>query len=305
MTLQLGSTAICQKEPLPSPSLVGRKAWKCASRAARFMSENSNLVDPAKESQIPRFLSEEIVVGKLLGSGGFNRVYELESIQLVKGTLHSDHASKIYTKQQRMLRSHVATHTQEPSGEAKYVIKFLSQETLIDSGRFVTGAADLAVESKFLASLEHPNIIKLRGMSAIGTFGFASGKSMGYFLILDRLRLTLEDLLVEWKQKAKRMLEFSLQRSFFHRRGKKNESFLADRINVALDVASALQYLHEKKVICKFSCLKVFLNREWEYCKNNDFLTSFHSQFVISNQIILVLISMALSNYLTLVLPRN
>lgn len=228
------------------------------------MSNNSNIVDPAKENQIPTFLSKEIIVGKLLGSGGFNRVHELESIQLVNDPLNSDYDRKMYTEHQRILRNHVATHTQDPSGEAKYAIKFLSPETMLDSGRFVTGAADLAVECKFLANLEHPNIIKLRGMSAIGTFGFASGKSMGYFLILDRLRLTLEDLLVEWKQKAKRMLEFSLQRTFFHRRSKKNESFLADRINVALDVASALQYLHENKVICKFSCTTILPNREWK-----------------------------------------
>lgn len=230
-------------------SLVGRKAWKYASRAAKHMTKHSKIVNPAMEKQIPRFLGEEIVVGKLLGSGGFNHVYALDAISLVKHPLSSDLARKVCSETQQIHRKFVSQHTiRESSGDKRYAIKFLSPATLEDPERFCTGAADLVVEAKFLASLEHPNIIKLRGMAAAGTSGFASCKSMGYFLVLDGLLSTLDDRLKEWRNQAK-VFESSFHRKIFDRGGNKY-NFLADRLHVAFDVASALQYLHENRIIC-------------------------------------------------------
>ena len=241
------SANLFHEEPEYLP--VGRKAWKYASRAAKHMSKHSKIVNPTMEKEIPRFLGEEVVVGKLLGSGGFNHVYALNAISLVKDPLSSDLARKMCSETQQKHRDFVSQHTlRESSGDKRYAIKFLSPATLQDPERFCTGAADLVVEAKFLASLEHPNIIKLRGMAAAGTKGFASCKRMGYFLVLDGLLSTLDDRLKEWKYQAK-ILESNFHQKIFNCGGKKCRH-LANRLHIAFDVASALQYLHENKIIC-------------------------------------------------------
>jgi serine/threonine protein kinase len=120
-------------------------------------------------------------------------------------------------------------------------MKFLSIDSICDPGRYITGAADLVVEAKFLASLEHPNIIKLRGMAASGTQGFAKMEEKGYFLLLDRLSCTLEDKIDLCK-------EFNETKSP-KGDGKKRREFLAERLHVAFDVCAALDYLHNNLII--------------------------------------------------------
>ena len=243
----------------PEYSLVGLKAWKSASRAARSMTKHSKIVNPVMEKQIPRLLCEEVVVGELLGSGGFNDVFALEAVNLVKLPLTSEHARKICSETQQLHRNFLSQNAHRgSSGERRYAIKLLSQETIDDPERFRTGAADLVIEAKFLASLDHPNIIKLRGMAAAGTSGFASCKAMGYFLILDGLMSTLADRLKEWKEQSLK-LEHNYPLKLFDRGGKRDSAFLANRLHIAFNVACALRYLHENKIICEFS-LSLYTN---------------------------------------------
>jgi len=233
----------------PEYSRVGLKAWKSASRAARSMTKHSKIVNPVMEKQIPRLLCEEVVVGELLGSGGFNNVFALEAVNLVKLPLTSEHARKICSETQQLHRNFLSQNAHRgSSGERRYAIKLLSQETIDDPERFRTGAADLVIEAKFLASLDHPNIIKLRGMAAAGTSGFASCKAMGYFLILDGLMSTLADRLKEWKEQSLK-LEHNFPLKLFDRGGKRDSAFLANRLHIAFNVACALRYLHENKII--------------------------------------------------------
>ena len=96
-------------------------------------------------------------------------------------------------------------------------------------------------EAKFLASLEHPNIIKLRGMAAAGTQGFASLEERGYFLLLDRLQCTLEDKIDVWREYDETLSQ--------ERNEKKRRYFLAERLHVAFDVCAALDYLHTNQII--------------------------------------------------------
>ena len=230
----------------PQQSEIGRRAWKAASRAAKHMTKHSAIVDPKLEKTIPRFESSEMVIGKHLGSGGFNNVFELDAIDLLPDPKSAPNARKIGSELQQQHRSFVARHVyRESSGSKRYAVKFLSPETVRDEDRFCTGAADLVVEAKFLASLSHPHIVRLRGMAAAGTSGFASREEMGYFLILDRLSCTLDHRLEEWKQRRiqQEQTRSSTNKSMVTR------SFLAERLHVAFDVASALQYLHDRNII--------------------------------------------------------
>lgn len=62
--------------------------------------------------------------------------------------------------------------------------------------------SDTALEAEFLASLNHPHIIKLRGMTHSKAAGFANG-AQGFFLIIDRLEETLDHRIQTWKRKSR------------------------------------------------------------------------------------------------------
>ena len=133
---------------------IGRRAWKTASRAAKHMSKHSKIVNPSMEKCIPRFEREEVVLGDVLGSGGFNDVFEVKSINLVEDLSQATHAKKISSPLQAEHRSFVAKHVfRESSQNCRYAVKFLSVETIEDPNRFCTGAADLVVVCNSIALL--------------------------------------------------------------------------------------------------------------------------------------------------------
>lgn len=127
---------------------IGRRAWKTASRAAKHMSKHSKIVNPSMEKCIPRFERSEVVLGEMLGSGGFNDVYEVERIDLVEDINEAEHAKKISSPLQSEHRAFVSKHVfRESSQNCRYAVKFLSMDTIEDPNRFCTGAADLVVVS--------------------------------------------------------------------------------------------------------------------------------------------------------------
>jgi hypothetical protein len=100
------------------------------------------------EKCIPRFERCEVKLGELLGSGGFNDVYEINSIDLVEDLSMAEHAKKISSPLQSEHRAFVSKHVfRESSQNCRYAVKFLSADTIGDPHRFCTGAADLVVVS--------------------------------------------------------------------------------------------------------------------------------------------------------------
>jgi len=85
------------------------------------------------------------------------------------------------------------------TGKARYALKHIKQTYLQDHGTddYVQTAGDLALEAEFLAHLNHPNVIKLRGITDSGAAGFANGPC-GYFLVIDRLFETLDQRIKYW-----------------------------------------------------------------------------------------------------------
>ena len=121
-------------------------------------------------------------------------------------------------------------------GAARYAIKTLKLDL---NPECIPGALlDLAIESKFLEVLSHPNIIKMRGMGS-------DPGHLNFYIILDRLYCTLSEKRNFW-YKEKRNLSRGLII------GKENKSKLKnifrDRLIAMYDVARAMKYIHDYKL---------------------------------------------------------
>ena len=95
-----------------------------------------------------------MALGKVLGRGGFCVVNEVSKLNL-SNARENGKANELGT---RAYMSEKAIR----DGHARYAIKKLSKDVVDDPHRFVQGTIDLAVESRFLAVINHPNIIKVR-----------------------------------------------------------------------------------------------------------------------------------------------
>ena len=185
-------------------------------------------------------------------------------------------------------------------GKARYAVKQLRRDLLVhdadsyasnksDEARLkgTVGLMDLAMEAKLLASLSHPNIVKLRGTAGV------AGRP-DYMLVLDRLYVTLDEKIYEWRKElpvVSRMKQFmasslgsamritkklsggsskkraternpmdTSSQSQAGKKGKKSgnksniklliqKGQLLHRLYVAYDVARALRYLHRNKIV--------------------------------------------------------
>lgn len=225
----------------------GRKALKAAMRVERHMSKHSRVATAEAELYIPRFEPSEIKLGELLGTGGFNNVYEVARIELDEHSPESEHAEAIISSEpQQELRRQAKNAPQD-----SFAIKFLNKKSLADPDRYCIGAADLVLEAKFLASLENSHIIKLRGMPANGTAAVGNCEKMAYFLLLDRLPTTLNHRMEEWHKQQDQLNNPAGVRKLFVMASsqKKKKELAAQRLKVALDVGDALEYLHSKRII--------------------------------------------------------
>ena len=102
----------------------------------------------------------------------------------------------------------------------------------------MAGVINLAVKTKFLAVICHPNIIKMR--VALTTSPFV----LGYFIVLDRLYDTLSDQMRAWKDQKSNMSGFSRVRDL---KGAKKKELWVERLMVAYELTGALKYLHDNQ----------------------------------------------------------
>ena len=73
-------------------------------------------------------------------------------------------------------RQFISDHCIRKGGDARYALKILSKEVVEDQGNFIQGSIDMAVETRILSDIEHPNIIKMRACGEVSPF------EVGYFI---------------------------------------------------------------------------------------------------------------------------
>jgi hypothetical protein len=120
-------------------------------------------------------------------------------------------------------------------GKARYAVKRLKSG--MEKRKVLHAALDLAAAREFLASMRHPNIIRLRG--TVGSPGHP-----GYMLLMDRLHVSMDQKLHEWKQDVRGTMGYLGMRV---RHKKAYIGLLSERVVAAYDVARALNFLHGHK----------------------------------------------------------
>jgi hypothetical protein len=142
------------------------------------------------------------------------------------------------------IRSYMHQYCLRPGEEdmemhARYALKQLK---VTDSEKHIRqGLIDISIEAQFLACLNHPNIIKMRGLA---------GKpfSPDFGIVLDRLYMTLDDKMLFWREEKKASLSKHMCGCLglgFDKATKQGLLFQA--VTVAYDLSSAMRYISGQK----------------------------------------------------------
>ena len=138
------------------------------------------------------------------------------------------------------LRSYMCRHPCR-GRDARYAVKQLRKD--LYPKKKMEAAIDLAREAKFLASLEHPNIAKLRAT-------VSSPGRPDFMIVLDRFRVTLHDKIsLQWKHNIPSQSSgvglvaglLTLSRS----RIDLQNNVLKEQLSALYDIAHAMRYLHK------------------------------------------------------------
>lgn len=226
------------------------KATKWAKRKFASNFKESELSD--RSNEFPKFDYDEVEVGKVLGQGGFGIVYEVRGFHVdiankptVKGRSFRNlmagnrEPDKQVETGQVESRAFIAEHCIRNNGDSRYALKILSHHTVADPQLAFPGMLDMAIETRVLSDIEHPNIIKLRALAKCDAY------NEKYFIVMDRLYDTLEHR-IERKWRGRNRREHGVLRD---RSGQKAKSLYEERITVAYELAHAVNYLHERRII--------------------------------------------------------
>eukprot|EP00980_Cylindrotheca_fusiformis_P029197 scaffold22748_cov182-Cylindrotheca_fusiformis.AAC.11 len=172
--------------------------------------------DQEVRQKLARVNHSEIELGKLLGGGGFSNVFE------IKNCLSNDLSV-------------------DP---CKCAVKVLRKRVIKKPKLFAACAVGLLREGSILASLNHENIVSVRGFSQTGPSSYATGRNDACFVILERLEEMLSCRMEAWKDsEANKVLMFDLHKNH------KAHMFLSERLQVALQLANAIAYLHKRSIV--------------------------------------------------------
>jgi len=111
------------------------------------------------------------------------------------------------------------------SRRLKLAMKCLHPISRSDASKFMIGVEDLIHETVLLSSFNHPNIIKIHGRADVGD---------GYFILLDKLKETLDDRIADWRKKFPQ--------------SSRNPPSL-NQIKVAKTLADTVAFLHQRNIV--------------------------------------------------------
>jgi serine/threonine protein kinase len=181
----------------------------------------------------------ELTLGRIVGEGGFCTVRLVLSVALneIYDVTTDDDARARQRLAQRM-NQHLST-----GSESSFVMKTLRHDLPPDE--YDKGIVDLAIEADFLAVISHPHIISMRATAN------SDPSQPRFFVVLDRLVMTLDRKFNYWRGIQDESTGVSWWLGYYCCAKKSHvlHELWKDRLSVAHDIASALQYLHRHNII--------------------------------------------------------
>mmetsp|Transcript_28103 Transcript_28103/g.42520 ORF Transcript_28103/g.42520 Transcript_28103/m.42520 type:complete len:385 (+) Transcript_28103:162-1316(+) len=175
----------------------------------------------------------ELKIGRCIGKGGFSAVSLVDSIEL----------DDVYDTSESESNLRKAFCQRHNNSEHELVIKLL--RTDLGEEEHVKGVMDLAIEAEFLQTLSHPNIITMQA------YANSDPHEARFFVILDRLVMTLERKLPFWRKEQSENAGFYLGPCMGYCCGKSPvlNRLWVERLVVSRDIAKAIQFIHSKDII--------------------------------------------------------
>jgi serine/threonine protein kinase len=243
--------------------------FQFANRVVEDKTADSIFFDSTVDARIPKFEEHEVRLGRVLGRGGFCVVREVDKVKITvmprsgssigstfgaffKRSTNSEDAeicsndgsercemSGTDEGPRRLSRVSLAALSKKKTREGRHfalkqVIPDLQFEIKLN---YMKGVVDLAMEAKFLANLDHPNIISLCGVSKFGASDF---------IIIERLSQTLSSRFKDWMKIDRQCKGIT---GIFAGSKRKEADLHESRYGAALDISSACGYLHERKIV--------------------------------------------------------
>lgn len=204
--------------------------------------EMALLKNTKDESLLPALAFQEMILGEIIGKGGFSFVHEIKHAKLQEVYDVGNEEAKVRAEFAATINDEI--NNEGSNTNTKFVLKTLRPDLPEDEHN--KGIIDLAVEAQFLSALSHPHILSLRGHAN------SDPLESRYFVILDRLVSTLDHKLKVWRKDVGinmgywlgPCLGYCCSRSHFvlHR-------IWMERFAVARDISSALDYLHQQDIV--------------------------------------------------------
>ena len=234
---------------------------KVARISAREVEEDfhevSSLQNDDVASLVAAFDQEEVHVkeGGLVRTDTFFEMYELNSITL------RYNRDPPFDEGMEEIRSRFA----DRSSEGHFSLKCVNRETIErDEFAAASAAAAMIVEAKILMNLEkHPHICQLYAMNAHGTDASFGSKTVpqNFFLLMDTIVETLPERMKAWREKK------------MYHEGQRfddlaaRQSQLTQRLEVALDICSALTFLSSRNIVYLLHPMKVGFDARYKRIK--------------------------------------
>lgn len=195
-----------------------------------FIIERVRRVSPTLQRPSPRptarFHSDEIVVGEILAQGEFNTVFAIQELRLSAATMNENINRNEEEERRRTVRStgeqlvvKMAT-TPKRARRKKKQLRELHE----------LAAATLVLEAQYLARLQHPGILQLRGIP-LGESSYSQ-----FFFLTERIVETLGERMELWRQEEPQG-EIKLDTTSL---------LFQSKMKIANDIASALHYLQRQ-----------------------------------------------------------
>lgn len=114
-----------------------------------------------------------------------------------------------------------------------------------------SAASDMMMETKILMNLApHPNICQIYGVTAAGSDAFLSRGKEGFYIILDRLSGTMIQKISRWKKEQQQNITSRQAKGEDEKNIAVSEyRTLMQRLEVALDIGSALLFLSDRQIV--------------------------------------------------------